>query len=127
MGLCRHRDAVDAAGAPRNLHSHLAKTPSPLSPAIGQRRSRHRAGPADGVRALLRPGELWQQDRLSTRSADHADRRRPRLVAKSPARAEASLSTPATMAQPRPADPVLLVVALFSRHVEALSWGRERL
>jgi hypothetical protein len=31
------------------------------------------------------------------------------------------------MAQPRPPDPVLLVVAVFSRHAEALAWGRRRL
>jgi hypothetical protein len=31
------------------------------------------------------------------------------------------------MALPCPPDPVLLVVAAFSRHDEALSWGRERL
>ena len=31
------------------------------------------------------------------------------------------------MAEPRPQVPVLLVVAAFSRHEEALSWGRQRL
>jgi hypothetical protein len=31
------------------------------------------------------------------------------------------------MAEPRPHPPVLLVVAAFSRHGEALAWGRERL
>jgi len=31
------------------------------------------------------------------------------------------------MATPRPPDPVLLVVAAFSRHPEALEWARERL
>lgn len=31
------------------------------------------------------------------------------------------------MAQPRRSDPVLLVVALFSRQVDALAWARERL
>src|SRR5438067_1909493 len=31
------------------------------------------------------------------------------------------------MAKPRPQKPVLLIVAAFSRHAEALAWGRERL
>jgi hypothetical protein len=31
------------------------------------------------------------------------------------------------MADPRPVDPVLLIVAAFSRHPEALRWARERL
>ncbi len=31
------------------------------------------------------------------------------------------------MAEPRPPEPVLLVVAAFSRHPEALAWGRGRL
>jgi hypothetical protein len=31
------------------------------------------------------------------------------------------------MAEPRSQLPVLLVVAAFSRHEEALTWGRERL
>src|SRR5439155_6405279 len=31
------------------------------------------------------------------------------------------------MAEPRPHVPVLLVVAAFSRHVEALTWARQRL
>jgi hypothetical protein len=31
------------------------------------------------------------------------------------------------MADPHPADPVLLIVAAFSRHPEALVWARERL
>lgn len=31
------------------------------------------------------------------------------------------------MAEPRTVKPALLVVALFSRHVEALTWGRQRL
>src|SRR5437660_1473814 len=31
------------------------------------------------------------------------------------------------MAEPRPHPPVLLVVAAFSRHADALAWGRDRL
>jgi hypothetical protein len=31
------------------------------------------------------------------------------------------------MAEPRPQDPVLLVVAAFSRHADALAWARRRL
>jgi hypothetical protein len=31
------------------------------------------------------------------------------------------------MAEPRPQKPVLLVVAAFSRHADALDWGRDRL
>jgi Domain of unknown function (DUF4416) len=37
------------------------------------------------------------------------------------------LRSPVLMAEPSLPDPALLIVALFSRHLEALAWGRRRL
>src|SRR5262249_30559609 len=49
------------------------------------------------------------------------------LAASQQALSRKRASPPPAMSEPRPAVPVLLVVAAFSRHAAALRWARERL